>query len=236
VFRAEIDGKALTPDLAGLRGLNWVMKDRETGSLWQQGTGEAFEGPMKGKRLPMVSFLLTTWEEWRRLHPDTLALVPDPAHQQGYRMMEQQHARGGLRGFRPPETWGKKLRDDSRLPDWEQILGIAAGNAHKAYPIDSIRRMSVINDRVGPTPVLLVHTAASDMVTAFSRSIRGRPLTFERIKASPNLIDKDTRSTWTAYGECTSGPLKGTKLERITPTPSFWFGWAQFFPDTEVFR
>ncbi len=231
-----MDGRALNPDLAGLRGLNWVMKDRETGSLWQQATGEAIEGPLKGTRLQVINFLLTTWAEWRKLHPDTLVLVPDPAHEQGYRMMEQQHARGGLVGFRPPETWGKKLRDDPRLPDQELILGIAAGNARKAYPVAAVKRMSVINDRVGLASVLLVHTAASDMVTAFSRTLRGRLLTFDRSKDGSNLTDSETGSTWTAYGECIAGSLKGAKLDRITPTPSFWFGWAQFFPNTEVFR
>lgn len=93
VFRAEIDGKSLTADLAGLRGLNWVMRDRQTGSLWQQATGLAFDGPMKGKRLQLVDFLLTTWGEWRKVHPDTLALMPDPTHAEGYKQMEVAHAR-----------------------------------------------------------------------------------------------------------------------------------------------
>ena len=41
------------------------MLDRETGSRWQQATGECFEGPLQGKRLTLVPFLLTTRGEWR---------------------------------------------------------------------------------------------------------------------------------------------------------------------------
>jgi hypothetical protein len=212
------------------------MRDRETGSLWQQATGEAFAGPLKGKRLPMINYVLTTWAEWRKQHPTTLALVPDPSHAEGYRQMEQQHARGGLRGFRPPAAWGDKLRSDPRLPDREEVLGIDVRQGRKAYAISTVREQSVVNDQVGGIPVLLVHTTESDMVTGFLRTHRGRVLTFERLKpGSADLVDRETGSTWTVYGECIGGALRGTKLEPITPTPSFWFGWAQFFPDTEVF-
>jgi hypothetical protein len=128
------------------------------------------------------------------------------------------------------------MRGDPRLPDREEVLGIELRQRRKAYPISALRERSVVNDHVGNTPVLLVHTAESDMVTGFLRAHGGRALTFDRPKpGSPNLIDRETGSMWTSYGECISGALKGTKLEPITPTPSFWFGWAQFFPDTEVF-
>ncbi|MBI3047498.1 MAG: DUF3179 domain-containing protein [Acidobacteria bacterium] len=80
MFRAEIDGRTLDFDTGsglGLRGMNFMMRDRETGSTWQQATGEAFDGPLKGKRLTIAPFELTTWEAWRARHPDTLALVPE---------------------------------------------------------------------------------------------------------------------------------------------------------------
>jgi hypothetical protein len=86
VFRANIDGKTLTVDLEGLQGLNFVMRDRQTGSLWQQATGVAFEGPLKGKRLTLIDFLLTTWGEWRQLHPDTLALLCRPSIPLGHKV------------------------------------------------------------------------------------------------------------------------------------------------------
>ena len=59
-------------DNAGVVGGNEVFKDRETGSRWQQSSLEAISGPLKGERLELYPFLLTSWEEWRRLHPDTL--------------------------------------------------------------------------------------------------------------------------------------------------------------------
>lgn len=74
-----------------------------------------------------------------------------------------------------------------------------------------------------------------DTINAFSRTARGRTLTFRMKAGSTDMMDKETSSTWTPYGECTGGQLKGTKLARFTPLPSFWFSWAQFFPQTEVY-
>jgi len=45
-------------------GMNFTFADRETGTRWQQETGEAFEGPLKGSRLEIYPFLITTWKEW----------------------------------------------------------------------------------------------------------------------------------------------------------------------------
>lgn len=220
-------------DLEGLKGLNFVMRDRQTRSLWQQATGVAFEGPLKGKRLELLDFLLTTWGEWRKLHPDTLAVMPDPKYLNRYRGTERSPTQGFI-GDQPPASRGKKLVDDPRLPDREQIVGIEIQNVQKAFPIALLRRQLVVNDSVGSTPVLLVVTNG-DTINAFARTVRRRNLTFQAKPRTTDLLDKETRSTWTPYGECTSGQLKGIKLQRVTPLPSFWFSWAQFFPTTQVY-
>jgi hypothetical protein len=49
------------------------------------------------------------------------------------------------------------------------------------------------------------------------------------------MTDDETGSTWTTYGECTAGKLKGQKLTPLVPEPGLWFAWAEFHPDTDVF-
>src|SRR5262249_60251962 len=63
---------------AGVVGGNEVFSDVETKSRWQQSSLEAISGPMRGEHLKLYPFLLTSWEEWRRLHPATLGLKPPP--------------------------------------------------------------------------------------------------------------------------------------------------------------
>ena len=45
------------------------LRDRETGSLWLVETGEAVDGPRKGKRLQRVSAKVVYWAIWARFHP-----------------------------------------------------------------------------------------------------------------------------------------------------------------------
>lgn len=237
MFRAEIDGKPLDFDSSGsgfgLRGMNFVMRDRDTGTAWQQATGEAFEGPLKGKRLTILPFEITTWGEWRARYPETMALVPEARFDEQYRLMAQRVANLQL-SARPRD---RTLRDDARLPPMTQVLGIDVSGGRKAYPLPVLEKQTVVNDRVGSTPVLLVYAARVETTTAFSRVLRGRTLTFRAARPGiANVVDEETGSTWTPYGECVAGSLKGERLEPITPLPSFWFSWAQFFPDTDVYR
>jgi Protein of unknown function (DUF3179) len=169
---------------------------------------------------------------------DTLVLTPDPVFLEKGKAFFAGIGRGTPaegRGRGAPQMYlGRPLRSDSRLAEREQVVGLEIAGAHKAYPIALLRQQSVVNDQVGNMPVLLAHSSANNTTTAFSRKLRGRTLTFESAELG-TLLDKETRSKWTMYGECTSGPLKGAKLEKLTALPSFWFSWAQFFPETAVF-
>ena len=49
-----MDGQPLRFRLAGINNQNFIMRDEETGSWWQQVTGRAIAGPLRGKRLTLV--------------------------------------------------------------------------------------------------------------------------------------------------------------------------------------
>jgi hypothetical protein len=50
------------------------------------------------------------------------------------------------------------------------------------------------------------------------------------------LADDATKSVWDGLsGRGAQGPLKSKKLEPLPMTPSFWFGWVDHYPHTELF-
>ena len=125
---------------------------------------------------------------------------------------------------------------DTRLGPREIILGLQVGDGDKAYPLSALRKERVINDKVSGTPVVVVHQPASDTTTAFDSTLKDRVLKFKAADAEADrLVDLETHSTWTAYGLCTSGRLKGSQLKPITMEPEFWFAWSEFRPKTEVY-
>lgn len=79
-------GRVLTFRLAGINNQNFIMQDRETGSWWQQVSGEAILGPLKGQHLDLLPYDQLTFSTWRAESPRGRVLRPD-AHR----------ARGALR-------------------------------------------------------------------------------------------------------------------------------------------
>ena len=111
------------------------------------------------------------------------------------------------------------------------------GDASRAFPLDTLDRVRVVNEELGGHPILVVHQPKSDTTTAFVARVDGMRLTFEEADAAATqLIDRETRSRWDAYGTCTSGKLKGTQLEMLIMEPEYWFAWSEFHPKTTIFE
>ena len=79
-----IDGKALNFHLAGINNQNFLMRDEETGSWWQQVTGEAIQGPLKGRKLAAVFCDEVSFAIWRSEQPRSRFLRPDPRVEKNY--------------------------------------------------------------------------------------------------------------------------------------------------------
>ena len=232
MFRAEIDGRALTFFHTNMVNVNMTFADRETETRWQQETGEAIDGTHKGRRLAIYPFLLTTWKAWRERHPDTLVMEPVPGFEEMYQMMWRAiEARTPDRAGPPAD---RILREDRRLPAYEPIVGLEAGGARRAYPRALLARAQVVNDRLGGEPVLLVYIRSNDTVTVFSRGVSGQILTFKPGRRAGRLADVETRSQWDSYGTCLEGTLRGSQLKELTGRPQFWWGWAAF-GETDVY-
>ena len=233
MFRAQAKDKALYFENAGVVGGNEVFKDRETGSRWQQSSLEAISGPLRGTKLSLYPFLLTNWEEWRRLHPDTLVLKPLPGYADRMAVKNEQ-IRQGLsgEGAAPSDV----TYHDDRLKPKTMVLGLDVEGASRAFPLTALRTAKVVNELLGGKPVVIVHQPQSDTTTAFVARTRGKTLTFAAANdKATELRDAETGSRWTPYGECTGGVLKGATLEPLTLEPEYWFAWSEFHRDTTIY-
>lgn len=234
VFRTTVKGKALVFDTGGVIGGNEVFRDRQTGSRWQQSTFEAVSGPLKGTHLTLYPFLLTTWNEWRRLHPDTLVLKPLPGYVDRL-ADENEIVRQAEIGMAGPAHQGA-FGHDTRLRPKDTVVGLETGGDVKAYSMAALERAHVVNDSVGGTPILIVYQPASDTTTAFVAQAGGKTLKFRAADPrADKLVDLETHSTWDAYGVCTAGRLKGTRLKSLILEPEFWFAWSEFHPNAPLY-
>jgi hypothetical protein len=233
VFRAELNGRRLHFEYDSMMNGNEVHRDVETGSRWQQSTGQAIDGPLKGSTLQLYDFVLTTWKEWRRRYPNTQVLQPMP----GY--LERMNV---IRGFMTRSRTGEgtapdgSFNTDNRLRPRERIAGLAVGNETMAFQIAALEKTHVVNERLCGVPIVVIHQPAAETTTAYEARAKGRTLKFEAANAGATVLtDTETKSTWNPYGLATKGPLKGTQLKPLILIPEFWFAWSQFRPGTRLF-
>ena len=144
VFRAEVKGRTLHFQYDRMVGANEVQKDVETGSSWQQATGEAIDGPLKGTRLTLYPVVRTTWAEWRRRYPRTMVLKPLPGYAE--RMPNRSTRIKSVTRVGPEGSPNGALALDPRLPARETVAGLEVGREAVAYPFSALRVARVVND------------------------------------------------------------------------------------------
>lgn len=205
-----------------------VMYDRETRSLWSQFLSEAVAGEFKGTELDIVPTALTTWGQWKKTHPESVALrkpanVSDPYN--GYYLGDQ------------AGVIGEKNQDD-RLSRKELVLGTGFDGEPKAFPHSELRRKRVTHDTLDGVPALIYFDPQSDSAMAYDRTVDGRSLRFQVAEQDGRewLVDDETGTRWVPFtGQAIEGPLAGNSLERIHAVNVFWFAWTDFFPETELY-
>src|SRR5205823_3190360 len=68
--------KTLTFRLAGINNQNFIMRDEETGTYWQQVSGAAIAGPLRGAHLELVPMDELSFALWRQESPAGSVLAP----------------------------------------------------------------------------------------------------------------------------------------------------------------
>ena len=215
------------------------MYDRLTNSLWNQFTGEPIIGPLwdSGVQLDFFPVLVTTWEEWVRLHPDTTVLDRETGHYPAtYYLPEENRGAIYYDYFNSPKTMFAVPDRDDRLATKDVVLGVRVNDSFKAYPVAALQAERIVNDEVGGEGVVVLVSAASQGARAYFRGDR----VFEAMEGAgvgiPSVIADVDGGTWRVTEEfLVSEADESERLARIPTHTSYWFGWFQFHEDTELY-
>jgi hypothetical protein len=239
------DGTTYTFGTSGmLYRSNKLMYDRPTRTLWNHLTGEPVLGPLadSGFRLTVLPVVLTTWNDWKTMHPDSRVL----SFNTGF---ERQYVAG--------EPYGDYyVSGDTMFPVWqragelaakEHIFALYLDDEPKAYPIEILVEEGIVNDRVGSTDVLLL--AGDRVLRVQGEHHRTGPITYTaggevrayqragevfRSGETPGTVIDSAGQTWDVTEEALIGP-NNRRLERLPGHLAYWFGWFAFHPDTRVY-
>jgi hypothetical protein len=231
VWESTIDGRKLSFHLAGINNQNFIMRDEETGSWWQQVTGEAVLGPLKGRRLKQVDHDEISFATWKREQSGGRVLKPDERVADKYAPKDWEERIGSLPVVTPSA-------EGDPLPPRELVLGIEIGGAAKAYKFNDLKRQAPLLDVVGGLPVLIVMDEERKSARVFDRTVDGRAMEFflKPGIAPLRLVDSETGSEWDFSGKAVGGALSGRRLRRLPALSDYWFDWKAYHPDTIIYQ
>ncbi len=232
MWTREVAGLRLTFHLSGINNQNFIMRDDETGTYWQQINGLAISGPLKGRQLTLVPYDELTFGTWKAEEPQGTVLKDVPRYASDYARRDWD-----VRMKREPVVidfaeHGMKARD--------LLLGVHAFGASRAFLFDRILKEKLVKDHVGAEPVLLVLGPDGESVRVFRDRIPGVDGTPDFYRMSPDkpgalLMDASTGSEWNFQGCATSGKSTGVCLERVPAIKDYWFDWRNYNPDTTIY-
>lgn len=234
MWESEVDGKKLTFHLAGINNQNFIMRDEETGTWWQQVSGEAIHGPLKGKKLTHVYNDELTFALWKHENRQGRVLKPDERVKHNYEAADWEEKYSKYRVVTPVDP-------NDKLQPRTLIAGLTVNGKTVAYPLPALEKQRLILDNIGAgggvTPLFIVLGNDNKSVRAFERKVDGRTLEFHvKPETSPiQLTDLETQTTWDFTGKAISGPLAGKQLKKIFALKDYWFDWKIYHPDTRVY-
>ena len=233
------------------------MRDEQTGSFWQQVTGAAISGPLKGASLELIRNDELSFGLWKAESPQGLVLAPDSRFANDYETKDWEAHIGKL-------PVSAKLKSGPVAPR-ETVIGIAINGDARAFPITKIIQQSPLEDSVGGTPLLLVAGPDGVSIRAFVRRVSplDRPAEFFKPVAEPGapsaappqaasakaaaakntsaqkdwrLLDSATNSEWNFQGCAISGAAQGKCLEPVSFLKDYWFDWHNYHPNTSIYN
>lgn len=243
MYSGIVNGEATTFGTSGmLYRSNKVMYDRATRSLWNQFIGEPVIGPLadSGIRQPFFPSVVTTWEEWLAEHPDTTVL--------------DRYTNVYPPDFYVPEYDPRAIyydyftSDEVMFPVWNRdvtfepkavVVGLSIGDSAKAYGVPDLQQARLINDTVGGLNVVVVASPESRAGRIYERGDMefALPATDDTGKQPPSVLVDGTGASWLVTETGLVNETDASQILRRVPSlTSFWFGWYQYHPDTEVYQ
>ena len=145
------------------------MRDKETGTWWQQITGKAVYGPLRGAALDLVPYDELSFGEWKSEVSGGHVLAPVPKYVKEY-----------------DSNWEPEILKlpvvisfpGTELKSRDVVVGLEVEGASRAYPWDSLVKQSPVVDHVHGTPLLVVVGADGKSFRAFVSRVDGKDTEF----------------------------------------------------------
>ncbi len=227
-----MDGRVLTFRLAGINNQNFLMRDEETGSFWQQISGLAISGPLSGKQLTSIHWDELSFKTYRDENQEGGVLLPVAEYEKQYAGKDWE-----LKMKKAPSVVDTKK---TGIAARELMIGVELNGASRAYGYQKIQAAKLIQDRLGGEAIMLVLGLDGVSIRGFLAGLPDEktvPDFYRKEELGGGLtIDSVTGGEWNFQGCAVSGRLAGKCLAPLRIVKDYWFDWQLYHPQSSVFR
>ena len=214
--------------LAGINNQNFLMRDRETGTWWQQITGKAIFGSLQGSVLELAPSNELSFGLWKQESPGGQVLSAVARDQKKYDSKWEEEVAKLPVPVSFPST---------ELKSRDVVVGLRLGSEARAYPLQTILKQSPIQDRLGGNPILVIAGPDGKSVRAFLSRIDDADVELFRKTDTKEFVMVDSAGEeWNFKGCATSGPAAGKCFAELPAIKDYWFDWRNYHADTTVYR
>jgi len=210
VYASDPREQPLTFHVSGMLWKNsLVMRDIESGSLWSHILGRCVKGKLHKTQLRILPSLLTSWSQWKNLHPDSTVMAME----------------------RTRTHYTTDFYDDDTLFGY----GVIVDENSKIYSFEGLKSRPLLHDEINGKSFAIRFDPSSRSALAWHRDLNGfdEPIEFEM--RDSKIFDKQTGSTWDLFsGRAIAGPVKGRRLKPLLVIPTAQRAWRTFHPKTEI--
>ncbi len=219
MWTRTVNGRVLNFYLAGINNQNFLMRDKETGTWWQQITGKAIYGVLKGASLELVLSDELTFGEWKSEVSDGRVLAPVSKYGKEYDSnWESEVAKLPLVISFP----------GTELKSRDVVVGLEIDGPGRAYPWDTLVKQSPVVDHVNGLPLLVAVGPDNKSFRVFISRIDGKDAEFflkgetvGETKTAAKDTPVATKASGSATGEVKAGASTDSKVASV-PNPKPW--------------
>ncbi len=220
----------------GVSGLlfnsNLIMYDRDTDSYWEQMMLKSVAGDLKGTFLELLPMLETTWENWKKLFPDTKVLNSNTDLAEKFSNFDYSNDKISDQkidaGYIPIPI----SQRDNRLPLRERVLTIIENEEAVAIPISDYSEPTILSFKFNNTQYASIVSAKDNIAIVFKTN-RTIAISEWNIK-NGELFIIDTRSgdKWNILGFPINDNHSALKV--ANSYIAYWFAVAAIHPQVEI--
>ncbi len=139
---------------------NLVLYDRKTDAEIPQILGTAVNGPIAGETFDRFPVSVTSWQQWKTAHPDTLVLSRETGHDRDYDRNPYPDYDDIYR------VWFPVAAESDAFPTKKWVTGLELNNEFLAIPKEEFKSVGTTTTTLGGEEVVITYNKDFDTITA----------------------------------------------------------------------